>query len=42
DFLNERIVLDPSAIIQENNTPSVRTKRDRKPKQPYSPSDNKH
>ncbi|CAF1534404.1 unnamed protein product [Adineta ricciae] len=42
DFLNERIVLDPSAIIQENNTPPVRTKRDRKPKQPYSPSDNKH
>ncbi|CAF1517353.1 unnamed protein product [Adineta ricciae] len=36
-FLNERITLDPSAVIQEKNTPPVRTKRDRKPKQRYSP-----
>ncbi|UJR11956.1 hypothetical protein I4U23_016134 [Adineta vaga] len=37
DFLNERIVLDLSAIIQENNTPPMAVKRDRKPKQRYSP-----
>ncbi|CAF1225115.1 unnamed protein product [Rotaria sordida] len=41
DFLNERILLDPSAIAQENNSPPMRTKRDRKPKQRFSPSDNK-
>ncbi|CAF1344887.1 unnamed protein product [Rotaria sordida] len=41
NFLNERIVLDPSAIIQENNTPPMPMKRDQKTKQSYSPSDNK-
>ncbi|CAF1449530.1 unnamed protein product [Adineta ricciae] len=40
-FLSERLVLDPSAIVQENNTPLMHTKRDRKPKKVYSPSDNK-
>ncbi|CAF0973081.1 unnamed protein product [Adineta ricciae] len=37
DFLNERVTLDPSAVMQENNTPPIRGKRDRKPKQRYSP-----
>ncbi|CAF1527429.1 unnamed protein product [Adineta ricciae] len=41
DFLNERVKLDPSAVIQENNTPPMRGKRDRKPKQRYSPSDDR-
>ncbi|CAF1521887.1 unnamed protein product [Adineta steineri] len=40
NFLNERITLNSSSIIQENNTPPIPMKRDRKPKQRYSPSDN--
>ncbi|CAF3133389.1 unnamed protein product [Rotaria sp. Silwood2] len=37
NFLHERIVLDPSAIIQENNTSPMNMKRNRKSKQRYSP-----
>ncbi|CAF2263338.1 unnamed protein product [Rotaria magnacalcarata] len=37
NFLHERIVLNPSAIIQKNNASPIHMKRDRKSKQRYSP-----
>ncbi|CAF4271867.1 unnamed protein product [Rotaria magnacalcarata] len=39
DFLCERVVLDPSVVIQQSTISSIHAKRQRKPKQRYSPSD---
>ncbi|CAF1431870.1 unnamed protein product [Rotaria sordida] len=41
NFLKERLVIDPSAVIYSSNNESQYTKRIRKPKKTFSPSDEK-